>query len=1086
MQRARKLELRTPSPADVFDATLDPSRDCELRALGLEVVARPGAADPGPVQSGDIWIRRAIAEGKLAVVSAVEGPTESRESLEARGVRCEGPGDGLFVEVYPGPRGGTAGRRITGADGLVEWDTAVLRRRMPSEDVPAPAAPPREEDPAAMLRGAVLALRSTRRRTLPEAYLRSVLEPPTGTAGLRDELQRAAAEVERRLPALPAGPGRQAALDELAGGILRAAERLFILDPQRSTLELLEPAQRDRFLGFSWQENDFPGGPAGPNEARAEQMFAALTRLRPERRANQGADAVVRLEEFDAAMERRVEGALVPVPGERGQRLHRDASAAYVQARTAAAAEGITLAIGNSFRTAKRAQASAARAGNARAVASFSSHTLGLAVDLRMSHGGLRFTGTSTRPFQNLVDMYRSPVHKWMFLRGETHGWFPYRREPWHWEYNPTGFREIFRQAEPRPTATPTESPLVEAASDPVTPILPPLSLGGSVGRGGRNRAADVRAVQDRLVALREFAATDAAAERPSGTGTVADASLPRTIAAIESFQRHLGLRVDGAVDDAATRLDLDRAIAQPTAAEYAAVATRRGAIGQTVTRGLTLAGPVGATATGNAPDDVRTVQRRLVDLGHLAASHGEAPPAGATAAIPQASLRATIAAIRTFQRDVRFWVGRRTIRGAVTPGVAAPGDATAALLDRVSAYEMTSGSDRIRFHDHVRSGYTESAAGVMFVGTSSPRAIPVADYVALGITPGQAAGLQFVSTQEGNFDAVNTYDVARVSVGFIQFAGGRGLPPYLALLKSRKPAKFRSLLQELGIDVEFTVSGGEIRSARVVVLDPAGAGRVLRATAAEEAIRDDKRLTTAFILSGRDRDVQLEQIEAAIRDYVLRPLGGTVSWATASAPLRDLVRSERGMAMLFDRAIQEGVGAARTRFERVIRAVHAARAAATAADMQAREADVLAALESDLRAGAEVATLIGQARAALQTLIEVSGAGGATTAAVLARPEMANARTKVTAARARLADVVNVVPARGSTTDATIASTGTALRGEEARLAFTPAPASIAALTAGLTSSRHTLSTAAAAFSRCEGFLRRIERIRVSPLKSA
>jgi hypothetical protein len=52
-----------------------------------------------------------------------------------------------------------------------------------------------------------------------------------------------------------------------------------------------------------------------------------------------------------------------------------------------------------------------------------------------MSHGALRVTEVSTRPFANLVNMYKSPVHKWLFLRGETHGWFPYRREPWHWEY---------------------------------------------------------------------------------------------------------------------------------------------------------------------------------------------------------------------------------------------------------------------------------------------------------------------------------------------------------------------------------------------------------------------------------------------------------------------------------------------------------------------------------------------------------------------------------------------------------------------------------------------------------------------------
>ena len=84
---------------------------------------------------------------------------------------------------------------------------------------------------------------------------------------------------------------------------LAADERLFILDEQRSALERLEPSERDRYLGFAWNAADFPGGPTGPNEDRAEQMFAALTRLRPERRANQGETAAVRASEFDTAMQ---------------------------------------------------------------------------------------------------------------------------------------------------------------------------------------------------------------------------------------------------------------------------------------------------------------------------------------------------------------------------------------------------------------------------------------------------------------------------------------------------------------------------------------------------------------------------------------------------------------------------------------------------------------------------------------------------------------------------------------------------------------------------------------------------------------
>src|SRR5262249_39616911 len=146
----------------------------------------------------------------------------------------------------------------------------------------------------AALLAAVYALRRRRTRTVPEDYLRSQLEPPSGRAPLRDERDRGVAELRQR-------PGTT---DDVAGRLLLAAERASILDTDRSTLELLQPQERESYLTFAWHPDDFPGGPKGPNEPRADQMFAALTRLRPERRANLGDTAVVRREEFDADMRR--------------------------------------------------------------------------------------------------------------------------------------------------------------------------------------------------------------------------------------------------------------------------------------------------------------------------------------------------------------------------------------------------------------------------------------------------------------------------------------------------------------------------------------------------------------------------------------------------------------------------------------------------------------------------------------------------------------------------------------------------------------------------------------------------------------
>lgn len=125
--------------------------------------------------------------------------------------------------------------------------------------------------------------------------------------------------------------------------------------------------------------------------------------------------------------------------------LNRHARDSFVRMREQAKAEGVDLDILSAHRRRQTAEANAARAGNPNAVASFSSHSLGLAIDFDMSHrSDIKFKALSTRPMSELVRMRESPVHKWLVLRGEEFGWYPYQNEPWHWEFNPPGFRDIF------------------------------------------------------------------------------------------------------------------------------------------------------------------------------------------------------------------------------------------------------------------------------------------------------------------------------------------------------------------------------------------------------------------------------------------------------------------------------------------------------------------------------------------------------------------------------------------------------------------------------------------------------------------
>ena len=226
--------------------------------------------------------------------------------------------------------------------------------------------------------------------------------------------------------------------------LLRALELKFIHDPKISGLDILGSELSKHFREFDWQENDFPGGPEGPNEQFADVMVDTLDLVRPERRANSTRDAVVLRAEATEAAWNYITNQWVTVPGQERWKLNHHAMDSFVRMREQAKGDGVDLIILSAHRNPQVAQRNAARAGNENSVASFSSHSLGIAIDFKMSHGDLKVDETTTRPMAEVVRMRESPVHKWLLLRGEEFGWYPYQNEPWHWEYNPPGFREIY------------------------------------------------------------------------------------------------------------------------------------------------------------------------------------------------------------------------------------------------------------------------------------------------------------------------------------------------------------------------------------------------------------------------------------------------------------------------------------------------------------------------------------------------------------------------------------------------------------------------------------------------------------------
>jgi uncharacterized protein YcbK (DUF882 family) len=204
-------------------------------------------------------------------------------------------------------------------------------------------------------------------------------------------------------------------------------------------------------------------------------MMREMTAVRAERRPNTGSTAVVTKSQMTPARWLYIRQHSHAVPGE-SRDLFDEAGGSFVKMREAAKADGVKLRILSGYREPEVAAANAAKAGNPEAVASFSSHSLGLAADLEMWGGKDRKGEMSTAVMEKVVDMRATAAHKWMVFRGEEFGWYPYGNEPWHWEYNPPGLKDHYfaapattphaaaAEVKAPPTATPP------AASKPAAP----------------------------------------------------------------------------------------------------------------------------------------------------------------------------------------------------------------------------------------------------------------------------------------------------------------------------------------------------------------------------------------------------------------------------------------------------------------------------------------------------------------------------------------------------------------------------------------------------------------------------------------
>jgi hypothetical protein len=295
-----------------------------------------------------------------------------------------------------------------------------------------------------------------------------------------------------------------------ADRVARALEKDFLWDREASAIDLIGGLRKDKLtptrrlpsdpleraltyrgkgkgaFAIEWARNDFPSN-GGPHVWASTTLNSDLGKLRPERRANTGRNALcdaTRYAQIAPDIEdncRLLPQSLRPAKTTPATStthpsahvinnatakwflLENAISSLEVMAAAAKREYGVTLLVGSAYRTAATARRNAERRGSRVAVAGFSVHMLGVGMDLFLSYKDLEghertFTEIDTHNFPNVLAMRTSPAHKFMFLFGVNYGWYPYTVEPWHWEYNPPNFSSAF------PSGTWT-------VSDPFAPI---------------------------------------------------------------------------------------------------------------------------------------------------------------------------------------------------------------------------------------------------------------------------------------------------------------------------------------------------------------------------------------------------------------------------------------------------------------------------------------------------------------------------------------------------------------------------------------------------------------------------------------
>ncbi|WP_026995229.1 LysM peptidoglycan-binding domain-containing protein [Flectobacillus major] len=208
---------------------------------------------------------------------------------------------------------------------------------------------------------------------------------------------------------------------------------------------------------------------------------------------------------------------------------------------------------------------------------------------------------------------------------------------------------------------------------------------------------------------------------------------------------------------------------------------------------------------------------------------------------------------------------------------------------------------------------------------------------------------LHHIAKNEGCFDAINSYDKAIFSFGFIQFTGAKASGAMLTRVLQR----FK-LRDEYAFNDCFTQYGINIQSDKVPIFKVATPAITLEDDAAYTEVANNLQLTGAFIASGFRRSMIRAQVEIALEEYVLKAVSPTVmlNFKGQSVPLNNVLKTEGGFALRIDLCVNRGLTGSlsvlKTAIEKVAQESGITTAVGLAKINERRVVEVLAMNETD------------------------------------------------------------------------------------------------------------------------------------------